>query len=171
VNAPCVDVLLSTGEIVPLKTFYETQRLALVFLRHLGCVFCKEHVAQLRPLKDDNIVFVTLGTPEQTEVFRKRMKSPHKFICDPEKKLHAYFNLRRGGLAEFINPHVIARAIGAMLHGYLQGMPYGDAAQLPGVFIIETDGTVTWEQRSKDISDTPRAPEVQGKLRPVQEES
>jgi peroxiredoxin len=171
VIAPCVDVLLSTGETVPLKALYETQRLALVFLRHLGCVFCKEHVAQLRPLKDDNIVFVTLGTPDQTEAFRKRMRSPHKFICDPEKKLHAYFNLTRGGLAEFINPHVIGRVISVLLHGYLQGIPHGDAAQLPGVFIIEIDGTVTWEQRAKDISDTPRAGEVQSKLRPIQEES
>jgi peroxiredoxin len=171
VKAPEVDVLLSTGEVVPLKSLYEKERMVLVFLRHLGCVFCKEHVAQLRPLTDLNIVFVTLGGVEQTELFRKKMKSPHKFICDPDKKLHALFNLNRGGMAEFVNLHTIGRTIGAMLKGYVNGLPQGDAAQLPGVFIVETDGTVVWEQRGRDIADTPSAKEIRQRLRPAQNES
>lgn len=167
-NAPDVDVQLSTGEVVPLRSLYEGDRMVLVFLRHLGCVFCKEHVAQLRNLTDINVVFVTLGTVEQTEAFRVKMKSPHRFICDPEKKLHAYFNLQRGGLAEFINPHVIGRAISAMLQGFFNGLPQGDNAQLPGVFLVEKDGTVSWEQRAKDIADTPRSTDVQARLKPAQ---
>ena len=153
---------------MPLRSLYEKDRMVLVFLRHLGCVFCKEHVAQLRNLTDINVVFVTLGTVDQTEAFRKKMRSPHRFICDPEKKLHDFFNLQRGGLAEFINPHVIVRAINAMLQGFFNGLPQGDAAQLPGVFIIEKDGAVSWEQRSKDIADTPRSKEVRTRLNPAQ---
>jgi hypothetical protein len=145
--------------------------MALIFLRHLGCVFCKEHVAQLRNLADLNIVFVTLGTADQTEIFRKRMKSPHRFICDPEKKLHALFNLQRGGMAEFFNPHTIVRTIGALMKGYLNGLPQGDAAQLPGVFLIETDRTVTWEQRARDVADTVPPAEIERRLGPRQNES
>ncbi len=166
-TAPDVEVQLSTGETVPLKCLYEEERMVLVFLRHLGCVFCKEHVAELRPLTDVNVVFVTLGTVEQTEAFRKKMKSPHKFICDPEKKLHDYFNLQRGGMAEFINPHVIVRTIRAMLHGFYNGLPQGDSAQLPGVFIISTDGAVTWEMRARDIADTPSAKDLRARLGPA----
>ncbi len=167
-NAPEVDVQLSTGECVPLRSLYENERMVLVFLRHLGCVFCKEHVAQLRSLTDINVVFVTLGTVEQTETFRKKMKSPHKFICDPEKKLHDLFNLQRGGLAaDFINPHVIARAISAMLKGFFNGLPIGDASQLPGVFLVEKDGSVTWEQRAKDIADIPGPKDIKTRLEPA----
>lgn len=166
-KAPEVDVQLSSGETVPLKSLYESERLVLVFLRHLGCVFCKEHVAQLRGLTDLNIVFVTLGTPEQTEAFRQKMRSPHRFICDPQKKLHALFNLQRGGMAEFVNLHTIARTIGAMFKGYVNGLPQGDSAQLPGVFVVETDGTVLWEHRSRDIADTPRADEIKRRLKPA----
>lgn len=167
-TAPEVDVTLSTGETVPLKSLYENERMALIFLRHLGCVFCKEHVAQLRSLSDLNIVFVTLGTPEATEAFRKKMQSPHRFICDPEKKLHALFNLQRGGLAEVLNSHTIVRTIAAMLKGYMQGLPQGDAAQLPGVFLIEKDGRVTWEQRAIDIADTVPPTQIKAKLRPAE---
>lgn len=35
-HAPDVDVMLSTGERVPLRTLYEERRLVLVFLRHFG---------------------------------------------------------------------------------------------------------------------------------------
>jgi peroxiredoxin len=170
-HAPDVQVTLSTGETVPLSSLYQSERMALIFLRHLGCVFCKEHVAQLRSLTDLNIVFVTLGTVEQSEVFRKKMHSPHKFICDPDKTLHGLFNIGKGGMAEFINPHTIVRTIAAMMQGYLNGLPQGDGAQMPGVFVIETDGTVTWEQRARDIADTPRAGEIKAKLRPAQQES
>ena len=171
IKAPEVDVQVSGGEIVPLSSLYESERMVLIFLRHLGCVFCKEHVAQLKPLTDVNIVFVTLGTVEQTEAFRLKTRSPHKFICDPEKKLHSLFNLTRGGLAEFFNPHTIVRTIGALLKGHMNGLPQGDASQLPGVFIIEQDGTIFWEQRARDIADTPSALEIRSRLRPIQQKS
>lgn len=170
-KAPEVDVQLSTGETVPLRSLYEKERMVLIFLRHLGCVFCKEHVAQLRHHADLNIVFVTLGNVEQTEAFRKKMRSPHRFICDPEKKLHALFNLNRGGLAEFLNPHIVVRAVAAALKGHFNGLPQGDATQMPGVFLIEQDGTVEWEQRAKDIADNPTAKEIRTRLKPIRQQS
>lgn len=164
VVAPDVEVTLSTGEQVPLKSLYERERLALVFLRHFGCTFCKEHVAQLRRLPDLNIAFVTLGTSEQADEFRKRMDSPHKFISDPSKELHALFNLERGGMAQVVNPHTIVRTIAGVFKGYMHTKPIGDPMQLPGVFLIETDGTVEWEQRGRDAADSPSADEIASRL-------
>lgn len=170
--APEVDVTLSTGETKPLKALYEKEKLLLVFLRHFGCVFCMEHVAALRSLKDFNIVFVTLGTVEQTEAFQQKMKSPHRFISDPEKKLHALFDVRRGGMAQVFNPHTVVRSIAAIFRGYMIGMPQQDPMQLPGVFLIETDGTVSWEQRARDAADNPSTNEIQTRLgRPAHQES
>jgi len=172
VTAPDVNVTLSTGETVPLKSLYENERLLLVFLRHFGCVFCMEHVAQLRSLTDYNIVFVTLGSVEQTEAFRKKMKSPHKFISDPDKQLHTIFDLQRGGMAQIFNPHTIVRGISALFRGYLNGIPRQDPMQLPGVFVIETDGSVSWEQRAHDAADNPSPGEIKNRLgRPAQQES
>ena len=110
-KAPEIDVTLSTGEVKPLRSLYEQERLALVFLRHFGCTFCREHVRELRRLPELNIAFVTLGTPEQAEDFRLNMGSPHVFISDPEKKLHGMFNLERGGLTQILEPGISQGAV------------------------------------------------------------
>ncbi len=163
--APDFDVVLSTGETVPLRSLFERDKVALVFLRHLGCVFCREHVAQLRRYPELNIAFVTLGTVEQTEAFRIAMKSPHRFICDPEKRLHQAFNLNKGGLAQMISPRVVARAIGATLSGHFQSATtVGDPMQMPGVFVIAPSGEVTWEHRSRDAADNPSPQEIERHL-------
>jgi peroxiredoxin len=164
VRAPDVEVLLSTGDRVPLQSLYQQERLALVFLRHFGCLFCKEHVSQLRRLPECNIAFVTLGTPEQTEEFRQKMSSPHKFISDPEKKLHRLFDLKPGGMAQVINPHVIVRSISAMFSGFMNSMSGINQLDLPGVFVIDTDGTVSWEHRGRDVADNASATEIQKRL-------
>ncbi|HZH99451.1 MAG TPA: peroxiredoxin-like family protein [Fimbriimonadaceae bacterium] len=164
VMAPDVEVTLSTGEAVPLQSLYSHERLALVFLRHFGCLFCKEHVAQLRRLPECNIAFVTLGTPEQTEEFRKKMNSPHKFISDPEKKLHRLFDLKPGGMAQVINPHVIVRSISAMFSGFMNSLSGVSQLDLPGVFVIDTDGSVSWEHRGRDVADNVSPSEIQKHL-------
>jgi peroxiredoxin len=121
-------------------------------------------VAQLRQLKDDNIVFVTLGDPARTEEFRQSMKSPHRFICDPEKKLHAHFNLQRGGLAQMVTANVFVRGVNAVMKGHGVGAPVGDAWQMPGVFLIDPQGAVTWEHRARDAADNPSVEEVRSRL-------
>lgn len=159
-----IEVQLSSGEVVPLASLYAEQPVALVFLRHLGCIFCREHVAQLRRLKDLNIVFVTLGTPEQTEAFRTKMQSPHRFICDPDKTLYRHFEIPRGGLTQMMSPQVFVRAIGATLQGHRNGRSDADPLQLPGVFVIGTDGVVTWQYRSKNASDNAPPDEIERHL-------
>jgi len=161
---PDVKVQMSSGEVVPLASLYASERLALVFLRHLGCIFCREHVAQLRRLKDLNIVFVTLGTIEQTEAFRTKMQSPHRFICDPDKSLYQHFELPKGGLTQMISPQVFVRAIGATLQGHRNARSDGDPLQMPGVFIIDTDGQIIWQHAARHAADNPSAEEIERRL-------
>lgn len=155
-----MQVLLSTGERVSLSSLYERERLALVFLRHLGCVFCRDHVAQLRRLKDVNIVFVTMGSSEQTEAFRKEMASPHRFICDPERALHQHFDVRRGDIGKVLHPQVFIKGIGAAMSHGMQKKPETDPMQMPGVFVIDTDGEVLWEHRARHAADNPSGEEI-----------
>lgn len=152
-TAPDVMVQLHTGETVPLKDLYREKRLVLVFLRHCACVFAKEQVANLRFHPNLNIAFVTMAGPEDTAAFRERLKSPHPFICDPERKLYAAFGLGRGEGKQIFNLKTFARGFGAMLRGHWVGKPVGDPWQMPGVFAIEPDGTVSWEYRSVHAAD------------------
>lgn len=163
-NVPETEVLLSSGERVPLRSLYQEQRMVLVFLRHLGCIFCKEHVAQLRRLKDVNIVFVTMAPADQTEAFRQKMQSPHRFICDPDKALYSHFELPKGGLTQVLSPQVFVRAIGATLQGHANSRTEADPMQLPGVFIVDTDGAILWSHKARHAADNPTPEEIEKHL-------
>lgn len=154
-TAPDVDVLLDSGEKVPLRSLYADRKLVLVFLRHFGCVFCREQVGQLRVHPNLNVAFVAMATPEQARDFKTKTRSPHPFVCDPERDLYEAFGLGRGDLKQMMNPRVFSRGFGATLRGHFVGLPIGDPWQMPGVFAIEPDGEVSWEYRSVDMSDNP----------------
>lgn len=159
-DAPALDVRLWNGEVVPLDSLYRDQPLVLVFLRHFGCTFCREHVAQLRLHPSLNIVFVGMGDVEQTAAFRQAMRSPHPFISDPDRVLYQAFGLGQGTGKQMFNARTFARGFGATLRGHWVGVPVGDPWQMPGVFLIEPDGHVSWEYRSVDASDNATAEEI-----------
>lgn len=163
-RAPQRDIQLSTGETASLARLYEDRKLVLVFLRHLGCVFCRQHVAQLRVHSALNIAFVAMAGPEETEAFRQKMRSPHRFICDADRELYRDFGLGRGEGKQIYSPKVFARGFGATLRGHMVGLPIGDPWQMPGVFLIEPDGEISWEYRSVDASDNPNPGEVVRRL-------
>jgi hypothetical protein len=43
----------------------------------------------------------------------------------------------------------------AMSRGYTPGIPRGDVMQMPGVFLIDTEGNIRYSYFSKDVSDHP----------------
>src|SRR5689334_10576670 len=75
----------------------------LAFLRHFGCPFCKETVAELKRITAEDpayppVLFVAqCGVPETTEFFATRWPAA-RVVCDPEKTLYYAMGLRRGGL-------------------------------------------------------------------------
>lgn len=152
-KAPAEIVRKSTGEEISLRSLYEERPLALVFLRHFGCIFCREQVADLRDHPDRNIAFVCMAGPDEAEDFRRLMKSPHVFLCDPEAKLYEDFELERGSVKQMFGGEVWRRGFGAGLKGHAVGRPVGDPWRMPGEFILGTDGSVVWEHRPRHAGD------------------
>ncbi len=167
--APQTSVLLSaTGESFPLPRLWQTGPAILLFLRHLGCSFCRELIAQMR---EDVGLFcergVTLGLinvagPKATTLFCEERDLGLPFVClsDPERAAFTAFGLSRVGPLELFTPHVVARGIQATLHGHFVGMPKGDLFQMPGVFIVDSGGSVRYAHRSRDMSDNPSNSEL-----------
>lgn len=170
-TAPQVQVTLSDGKSVSLAELYAEKPLVLVFLRHFGCTFCREQVARLRLHKDLNVAFVTMGTVPQSEDFKQKMHSEHTFIADPDRALYQAFGLGRGEGKQMFNRKTWARGFGAVLRGHWVGLPVGDPWQMPGVFLIETDGEVSWQYRSVDAQDNVTDEMVRNQLRQVQIEA
>jgi peroxiredoxin len=101
------------------------------------------------------VVLVGLGTPEQAEKFRAEFTLSFPIICDPQKDLYGQFGLGRGGVSSLASPAVLLRGMRAMSRGYAPGIPRGDVMQMPGVFLINTEGNINYSYYSKDASDHP----------------
>jgi len=101
------------------------------------------------------VVLVGLGTAEQAEKFRAEFSLSFPVICDPHKELYRQYGLGRGGVSSVASPSVLLRGLRSMSRGYTPGIPRGDVMQMPGVFLIDTEGIIRYSYFSKDASDHP----------------
>ena len=102
-----------------------------------------------------NVVLVGLGTQEQAGKFREEFSLSFPIICDSQKELYGMFDLGRATIANTASPAVLLKGLRAMSKGYRPGIPQGDVMQLPGVFLIDTEGNIRFLYYSKDVSDHP----------------
>ena len=134
----------------------------LVFLRHLGCAFCREALADLSRRRRDieklgaEIVLVHMAEPGQWAPFIAKYGLQDALaISDPGKELYRAFELKRGTLRQLLGLKVWLRGIGAgIFQGHWQGIPKGDPWQMPGAFLLK-DGEVKTAYRHQYASDRP----------------
>jgi peroxiredoxin len=133
----------------------------LVFLRHFGCTFCREAVAELaakRPAIEAQgapLTFVHLGTEEKARWFFK----PYGLLDvprfgDPTGKLYEAFGLVRAELRQYLNAESIIRMFSAWRKGYFAFFPAGDVQRMPGAFLVQ-QGEIRRAFRHKLVSDRP----------------
>lgn len=146
-------VTLDDGGQSTLGELCRSESIALVFLRHFGCIFCRYQVAQLRSEPELPILFVCQESWEEASAFRKRMRSPHRFISDPSRSLYQRFGIPRGKAGQFISFRTVVGAGKAMLTGAFQGKPTSDPSQLGGLVVLSLDGTVYHKRVAIDAAD------------------
>jgi peroxiredoxin len=128
-------------------------------------------VAQLRREKKGfeaagaQVLIVGMGTPEQTEAFKRRFQVPYPMVCDPQKRLYSAFDLGRVSLLAALNPGIAVKGMAAMAKGHAIGVPVGDVRQLPGVFVIDLQGEIVYAHYARDPADHPSARELLDLLR------
>lgn len=135
--------------------------LLLVFLRHFGCTFCKEALADLAAARGaieaggTALVLVHLARPEQARPHLERYGLGGCLtVADPGQELYRAFRLRRGHLGQLLGWDVIRRGFEAMGAGHGVGPLLGDGLQLPGVFLVWR-GEVVQEFRHRHAGERP----------------
>jgi len=123
----------------------------LVFLRHAGCTFCREALADLAQQRaalekaGTQLVLVHLGDDASFGAFAAGYGlGDVPRVSDPERALYRALGLRRASLAEMLDPRMWWRGLQAAIlekHGF--GGVQGDMAQMPGVFLIKEGRVVT----------------------------
>jgi peroxiredoxin len=116
----------------------------IVFVRHLGCTFCREAMADVRRYSqqllaaDVQPVVVHLAKPEDVQPLVRRFGLDNiTLVSDPERRLFRAFQLPLGGWWQLFGPRVLWRAVvEGVVFRYGFGKILGDPRQLTGAFLI-----------------------------------
>lgn len=134
----------------------------LVLLRHLGCTFCRETLADLAARRREiesagaRIVFVHMGVDEQAKyLFERYRLEDLSRISDPEATLYRALGLPRASLLQVYGPGMWQHVIqSVLLDGHGMGQIVGDRFQMPGAFLIHHEAVVGGFRHQR-ISDHP----------------
>lgn len=136
--------------------------LFLVFLRHFGCTFCREALADLRAARERieaagaRLVLVHMSDDEKGHALLARHGlGDVSSLGDPERVLYRAFGLSAGGPRQLLGWGVLKRAWrAAVLEGHGVGVVEGDCFQMPGAFVV-ADGEVLRSYVHRTAADRP----------------
>jgi hypothetical protein len=134
----------------------------VVFLRHTGCIFCREALADLSRQRSAieaagaRLALVHMSDPlSATLRFEQYALGDVHRYSDPERVLYRAFGLPRGSLRQLFGAWVWCRAVVAtVLRGHWFGRLEGDGSQMPGVILLD-HGRITAEYRATTAADRP----------------
>ncbi|MEM6672480.1 MAG: SelL-related redox protein [Planctomycetota bacterium] len=134
----------------------------LVFLRHFGCTFCRQALADLGTINDQlraagtRLVLVHMSTEDEAcSMFGQYGLSEVTGISDPDRVLYRAFALRRGTPAQLLGWSIWKRGWEAgVKQGHGIGWLRGDAAQMPGAFVV-SQGQVVAQFIHETAADRP----------------
>ncbi len=134
----------------------------LVFLRHAGCTFCREALADIAKVrhaieaKGTKIVLVYMGDRHaMLKVVRKYNVADLERIADSGRALYSAFGLNRGSFRQLFGWKVWWRGmIAGLWDGHGRGTPSADYRQMPGVFFVDK-GLIARHFRHRSAADRP----------------
>jgi peroxiredoxin len=155
--------LISTNKGNNLDSLSNQSPVLLVFLRHFGCVFCKESMFDIAKKRADfdkkgiKIVLVHMADEQTAESYFKSYNLKNiEHISDPNCKLYEAFGLIKGnfsqlfGLKTWIRGFEIA-ATKQIVPGLIR---IGDGFQMPGMFVLK-DGAIIESFIHNSVADKP----------------
>jgi len=131
----------------------------LVFLRHFGCIFCRETVADLKKIHAEDpdypaVLFFYQGTPHEGDAFFGAVWPEARAVADIPRRFYNAFGIERGGMREMFGPAVWACGVRATAKGHTIGMKTGDPWTMPGLFLVH-ESRILWQHDFKHAGDHP----------------
>jgi hypothetical protein len=151
-------VLDAAGEQVRLADQWSEHPAMIVWLRHFGCVFCREQVAEIRASRGDieargaGIAFIGNGTARAAAWFQKRFAPDSTVLTDPDLVSYRAIGAR-SGLASTLGPAAWGAGIRAFRSGARQTMTKGHAYQQGGLVVMAPGNKVLYQHISRAAGD------------------
>ena len=154
-------VLDEEKKVVRLGDLWAKQPTVLTFVRHFGCIFCREHVIELQKEIDQvhrlgaEIVVIGNGAPHFIHGFRELTGFGGPIYTDPSRKSYDLANMKRGW-STFLNPRAVTNLARAFVGGARQGSVQGDPTQQGGTLVVAPSGRVLFHHVSETAGDHPK---------------
>ena len=140
----------------------EENPVMLVFLRHFGCVFCRDALRELSGLqnyfieKQVQLIFVHMSEDDVAQTFFEKYDLHEiESISDPTCDLYASFGLGKGNFNQLFGLKSLMKGFEATMHGTMISLKQiGDGFQMPGIFII-SKGAIVSSYIHQTASDRP----------------
>jgi peroxiredoxin len=170
-TAPDLAFTNADGAEIHLSDFWESapNGIVLVFLRHFGCIFCRDHSTQLREHYAEfqdrgwQVVAIGQGTQARAAKFRADNDLPYPILGDRSLDSYRAYGLTHGGMGGLLQPKSWPAGVRSMLHGHRPGRPDGgDINQNPGTVLIDGSGRIHRARIGQHAGDFPSAREILG---------
>jgi hypothetical protein len=136
----------------------------VVFLRHSGCTFCREMIADLKQSSDElkksqvSLVLVHMGLSGQI------LPGEWKSILDKERALYRLAGLERGTWGQVFSLSVLWRGLVAgILNGHWVGPLEGDGMMMPGAQLW-VSGQLAHSWKAQSVADRLPLSEIVNKV-------
>jgi len=156
---------------VELRDRWRERPLAVAFLRHMGCAFCREHLAELDKAREEihaaggDVVAIFQNPGGEAREFCDERGIGLDCLGDPRRDGYDAVALKKGSWKEYLGPAVLMRQVQAARSGHKPGLPKGSVAQRPGTFVVGTDGLIVFAHYNIDSSDNPTTDAVLAAIR------
>lgn len=145
VEQETMEQMVTNTKLTVLSLSYE-QPIMLVFLRHFGCTFCREALADISNRKSEieamgvKLIFVHMAGDDIAERYFQRYELEGAVhVSDPDCQFYAAFGLVKGNFTQLFGLKSWIRGFQAgVLDGHGIGAQLGDGFQMPGIFIIQS---------------------------------
>lgn len=130
------------------------------FLRHLGCIYCKGLVIEIRDFltqwseRTPFLVFVHPNTLEEGRRFFQTYYPGAAHIADPGLQLYRLFRVRRASPLSELHPKNLLRLLSLLKRGLSNEKPTADPWVLHAAFLFQ-QGDLIWSYYARRLSDVP----------------
>jgi len=170
-DAPVSGVNLAPGT---LRAQLGERPTLLVFLRHFGCIFCRETVADLRAASAEPafppVVFFFQGSPTEGRALLRRDWPEVRAVADPTGRFYDAFGVGRMTPLQLLRPGLWSAERRARDKGHENGPRSGDVWRMPGIFLVY-QGRVCWKHDFRHAGDAPDLTELPERVRRLEEEA
>lgn len=169
---PNFEFKTSTGAVRSVAADVTGKRTVFWVIRYIGCTICRYDVhvlaqkyAELQE-KGVQLFVVMQSDPAIVQEELKDAGIPFDIVCDPEMAIYKQFEIlpaadmkAMAGTPEQLE-RLQAKGKAAAEAGFSHGKYEGDELQLPAVWVVEADGTLSYVKYGEAVADIPTPDEL-----------